>query len=32
MQKKWVKMVALLLAIVFLLTSIGLVGYSFLGQ
>lgn len=28
MQKRWVKMVALVLAIIFLITSVGLVGYS----
>ncbi len=28
MQKKWVKMVALILAIIFLITSVGLVGLS----
>jgi CHASE1-domain containing sensor protein len=32
MQKKWVKWVAVILAVVFILTSLGAVGFTLLGQ
>jgi len=32
MQKRWVKWVAVILAVVFILTSVGAVGFTLLGQ
>jgi len=32
MQKRWVKWVAVILAVVFILTSVGAVGLTLLGQ
>jgi len=32
MQKRWVKWVAIILAVVFILTSVGAVGFTLIGQ
>jgi len=32
MQKRWVKWVAVILAVIFILTSVGAVGFSLIGQ